>query len=241
MTDPHLPFVRAICARPDDDLPRLVYADWLDENAGVVPCPSCVAILQPTSGGLWPCRVCGAKEWSEHGTVPGPDAERAEFIRLQCEVATIPACRYGQPPWYCQCHVCKMLRRDQELRQANAVKWMQTDGIETIGRNNIRVEWHRGFVEELTCSWADCRAHLSAIRQRTPVRKVRLTTEPTRGDDHDSRLYWSQKVAQIFACSAYPGIEFELPPRQERSPWYDEQNQMRPSQYEGLLDRKSVV
>jgi uncharacterized protein (TIGR02996 family) len=26
------PFLRAICARPDDDTPRLVYADWLDEN-----------------------------------------------------------------------------------------------------------------------------------------------------------------------------------------------------------------
>lgn len=25
-------FLAAICARPDDDLPRLVYADWLDEH-----------------------------------------------------------------------------------------------------------------------------------------------------------------------------------------------------------------
>src|SRR5260370_33292430 len=26
------PFLRAICEAPDDDAPRLVYADWLDEN-----------------------------------------------------------------------------------------------------------------------------------------------------------------------------------------------------------------
>src|SRR2546422_761256 len=26
------PFLRAICAHPDDDGPRLVYADWLDER-----------------------------------------------------------------------------------------------------------------------------------------------------------------------------------------------------------------
>jgi uncharacterized protein (TIGR02996 family) len=32
MTADHLPFVRAVMAAPDDDLPRLVYADWLDEN-----------------------------------------------------------------------------------------------------------------------------------------------------------------------------------------------------------------
>ncbi len=28
------PFLRAIAERPDDDVPRLVYADWLDENGG---------------------------------------------------------------------------------------------------------------------------------------------------------------------------------------------------------------
>jgi uncharacterized protein (TIGR02996 family) len=26
------PFLRAICANPADDAPRLVYADWLEEN-----------------------------------------------------------------------------------------------------------------------------------------------------------------------------------------------------------------
>ena len=28
----HEPFLRAICENPDDDAPRLIYADWLDEN-----------------------------------------------------------------------------------------------------------------------------------------------------------------------------------------------------------------
>jgi len=41
----------AILAHPDDDGPRLVYADWLEE----------------------------------HG-----EQERAEFIRVQCELATVP-------------------------------------------------------------------------------------------------------------------------------------------------------
>jgi uncharacterized protein (TIGR02996 family) len=44
----HEPFLAAIIASPDDDLPRLVYADWLDENG---------------------------------------DPARAEFIRVQCELA----------------------------------------------------------------------------------------------------------------------------------------------------------
>lgn len=32
MTLEHAPFLKAIVANPDDDLPRLVYADWLDER-----------------------------------------------------------------------------------------------------------------------------------------------------------------------------------------------------------------
>lgn len=45
-------FLRAIVARPDDDIPRLIFADWLDD----------------------------------HG-----EAERAEFIRVQCALAKLPA------------------------------------------------------------------------------------------------------------------------------------------------------
>jgi uncharacterized protein (TIGR02996 family) len=45
-------FLEAIADNPDDDTPRLVYADWLDD----------------------------------HG-----DAHRAEFIRVQCELARLPA------------------------------------------------------------------------------------------------------------------------------------------------------
>src|SRR3954453_18261421 len=44
----HPAFLRGIGGEPDDDTPRLVYADWLDE----------------------------------HG-----EADRAEFIRVQCELA----------------------------------------------------------------------------------------------------------------------------------------------------------
>ncbi len=44
-------FLQAISEKPDDDTPRLVYADWLDE----------------------------------HG-----DPARAEFIRVQCQLARLP-------------------------------------------------------------------------------------------------------------------------------------------------------
>src|SRR5688572_25329619 len=45
----------AIVADPDDDLPRLAYADWLEENGNEA------------------------------------DRDRAEFIRVQCQLALLPA------------------------------------------------------------------------------------------------------------------------------------------------------
>jgi uncharacterized protein (TIGR02996 family) len=54
MTDDELALLRNINANPDDDLPRLVYADWLDEHDRPI---------------------------------------RAEFIRVQCELAVVEAAR----------------------------------------------------------------------------------------------------------------------------------------------------
>ena len=73
-------FLRAICERPADDAPRLVYADWLDD----------------------------------HG-----EGERAEFIRVQAELARLD-CHHGPDagatPW---CKVCvrrhALRRREREL------------------------------------------------------------------------------------------------------------------------------
>ncbi len=38
MTD-HDALLRAICANSADDTPRLMFADWLDENASALPDP----------------------------------------------------------------------------------------------------------------------------------------------------------------------------------------------------------
>lgn len=77
----------AVChpANLRDRLTRKVYADWLDANAGTVPCPKC-------GGGKWAqaynyqtgkyteCPVC-----RDAFAVPGPLAVLAEFIRAQCD------------------------------------------------------------------------------------------------------------------------------------------------------------
>jgi hypothetical protein len=69
-----------------------MYADWLDENAGEVPCDRCggdglhtvIVCGKPDNRmkGRRNCAVCSGK-----GRVPDGRRERAEFIRVQCELA----------------------------------------------------------------------------------------------------------------------------------------------------------
>jgi len=78
-------FLRAILADPDDDAPRLIYADWLDENG---------------------------------------DADRAEFIRLQVQLARLS---HSDPDWG------PLSARSHELKQARYMEWLnqlpQFDGV----------------------------------------------------------------------------------------------------------------
>jgi uncharacterized protein (TIGR02996 family) len=82
-------FIDAILANPDDDTPRLVYADWLDEREGDVTCPRCLGLSKPYDSLALP--KFGCKECGGCGTVRDTSpALRAEFIRVQCELARTP-------------------------------------------------------------------------------------------------------------------------------------------------------
>jgi hypothetical protein len=85
VTDTEARLLRAVLESPGDDTPRLAYADWLDDNAGVVPCPICTGPgfpRGPVPAGCTKCR--GSLE------IPDDRRERAEFIRIQCELAGRP-------------------------------------------------------------------------------------------------------------------------------------------------------
>ncbi len=93
----HDAFLHAIHASPADDLPRLVYADWLEENN---------------------------------------DAPRAEFIRVQCELATIDAIDPQR---------AALEDREHALLNEHEDRW--------LGKSRPHMdEWEfaRGFVQSLT-------------------------------------------------------------------------------------------
>ena len=90
----------AICANPDDDTPRLAFADWLEENG---------------------------------------EPERAEFVRLQCELAS------GLPPGPRR---SAMVSRTNKLLRKNESHW-RADLVETEPMAWTWDRFERGFVESL--------------------------------------------------------------------------------------------
>ncbi len=96
--------LRAVCAEPDDDGPRLVYADWLEENG------------QP---------------------------QRAEFIRVQTELARLPARSQRR---------ARLQAREQELLAKHKDQWLAplkrfTDKRYAKYSRKEPFEFRRGFVE----------------------------------------------------------------------------------------------
>lgn len=123
---------------PESDEARLRYAGWLEECGGTALCPKC-------NGTRWrDSSTRGIREQCPctTGTVSNGHAERAEFIRVQCELAvpinprgwgcrlcTSPAVRY--PAFSVEDCGCTRKRKNEALRErerellnANAFDWV---------------------------------------------------------------------------------------------------------------------
>lgn len=198
----HTPFIAAIIADPDADLPRLIYADWLDENGqcdraefircqcelarmndphAIGICAACGAKGKPPSLAHYGCLVCGQTDGREY-------ADKYDQLRRR-ERELMPS-RYQLRP---------------NNHPVSAAVWDLPVSISDPlpQPSHFDVEYRRGFVEEITCSWEDWRQHADAIRSATPLRKVRLTTEP-----------FILRAATIPVLTSlaelYPGVEFEF-------------------------------
>jgi hypothetical protein len=167
----------AVLAAPGDDLPRLKFADHLDETAGTVECSRCKdrgavgwdyvnGVGQPPK--VYPCPECTAP-----GYEPKSDGrrERAEFIRVQVEVArteNYPGERFcGKANGLLrvgvadceECRPCSLRRRERELFS------QVCDVFPRVNSSQVRLDsqqsggWpvemivRRGFVESVTCDW----------------------------------------------------------------------------------------
>lgn len=174
----HAAFLRAIIAAPDDDLPRLVFSDWLDERG---------------------------------------EGDRAEFIRVQCELALTPepneltfgclhngpcpdecrkahcvACRKANGD-FCRSHTLRARERGLLLghgcschmkHSTNYACWVTATLPDVRWQKRPTVEFRRGFISEITLSWDDWQRHASALLESCPLRRVNRGKRAERHSPH---------------------------------------------------------
>jgi uncharacterized protein (TIGR02996 family) len=112
---------RAILEQPDDDAPRLVWADWLEE----------------------------------HG-----DADRAAFVRLECEWAALEP---GDP------------RRDQLSKRCRAIQQARGSAwLDELGLDASPSAYWRGLPDWFTLSTDEVIERLTRLRERVPAQCLGL-------------------------------------------------------------------
>ena len=173
-------------------------------------------------------------DWlQEHG-----DEARAEFIRVQVEIAAAPECAV---PGYCsdgsgKCRVCERLaelrRRERELLRKTQPGEFHDWSVcrdclwhAPIPHGGWQWEFRRGFVECVTCAASEWLREGDAILAAHPVRKVVLTTLSIE-DRYNLAVKACDAGVPSLAVDApgcegcapevlkslWPGVEFELPP-----------------------------
>jgi uncharacterized protein (TIGR02996 family) len=160
-------FWRDIQEAPGDDAPRLIYADWLDEQGD-------------------PER-----------------AARAEFIRVQCELARLPADADDR-------------RAEQEKRQDALWKKHRKTWCAPLKPFSNKFEFRRGFPDQVLVHGKTFLAHAEAVLAAAPVFSVRLRDSKLQIEEiaqHPAlrrlvslSLYWNHigmKRAQAFFTSPH--------------------------------------
>ncbi len=151
--------LRAIMDTPEDDLPRLAYADWCEEQGNLA---------------------------------------RAEFVRVQLELATIEAVEHdcgdnGEGETTCpacgaycfaeELEVCSRNLLHAEVfggrgtLHTNEVDWLLPVQILLAG-TNFNWRWRRGFVDWLELSTADFLRHAAELFRCQPIEEVTLSDAP---------------------------------------------------------------
>ncbi len=164
--DEQAAFLRSICENPADDAPRLIFADWLEERVGDVECSGCVGWSRVKHEPHPKCTIC-----SGTGCISNGFAERAEFIRVQVELARLsnpmslvaPSKEYNQK-WIDLNH------RERELLHSHKTEFMGSlSDIKQTGQ--VDVEIIRGFPATLVCNTTDFLANTEKLFTM-PLEKV---------------------------------------------------------------------
>lgn len=122
-------FLTQIVRDPFDTSLRLIYADWLEEHQGAIVCPECNqrGWLDTPTRMPYDCNFCHGQ-----GVISSTNGAKAEFIRVQCELADTPQrqnCGLLKGSRDCGCDWCLLRRRERELLESNWTDWFDVQAL----------------------------------------------------------------------------------------------------------------
>jgi len=209
-----------ILAEPDEDVHRLAYADWLDEQGDParaefirVGCelartPETVEVVED-----WPVEVVDgdAVRVAGAGFGAGFGADAAVTYALRGD--TLTTTRRAVNPEY-----KRLCDRRNELLEAFRPEWIlptpfttqaEWDALDALSPPGV-CTFRRGFVERVTCAGDDWARHGDAVLAAHPVRRVMLTTWPAFADNRYRQRGIPAVVRQNLR-TLWPRVEFVLP------------------------------
>lgn len=164
-------FIRQICLTPDDDAPRLIFADWLDENdhperAEFIRVQIRLAELrqeEPSNEQIQRMDEVGSLAWRQRALW----AKRT----LVTEIASSTSVYMS-------------------LGRSVHESHLAPDKMSALIR--------RGFVDEIRCTLAEFMAHAQTIALTHPVRKWVLTDAEPFGAEHKTHQWWRERTDRPF-------------------------------------------
>lgn len=196
-----LSLVRGVCENPQDDVRRLAAADWLEETAETTGCESCEgdghAKVLMTDGRLLVNKLPNTCGLCDHGRVSDGRREQAEFVRVQCELASDPdrlrcECASCNDPSGRQC-VCGNRLRAQELFKSGHIhrahglpsRTMYSYRIAILDGYSVEVRsiadkarfqfrWSRGLIDSITVRPTDFQNYARTLFRQHPITRVKL-------------------------------------------------------------------
>lgn len=175
-----------VVANPADHLPRLIYADYLEEHPDWVPCPRCYgkgqvrAVNEPRKSGAAvgrddesPCPRCEGKGWASERV------ERAEFIRCQVRQAAVDETFYIS---FDNMHYQERSAIPDVKRAAELVHYAWGDELRSYAVQDPLVfnawEFRAGFPERIQAplhEWWGPKGHMTKWQAIYPLTQAELT------------------------------------------------------------------
>lgn len=171
-------FLAAICADPDNDLPREAFADWLDgvDGSHNQMNPAWAEFIRVQIELARDCPLCHGKE--------GPWSCACVFLRRR-ERELLEAKVTSRPDGDVHCAEGWSGGTRKAHWGITAFKSLQPTGLlykDDSDKRRLEWEFRRGFVASVTCTTEDWLRHGDAILTCQPVEEVRLTTWPAVGE-----------------------------------------------------------